>query len=133
MDAPPGKEDCRPFLHVAGLFAAAGAHVPKVHAENLADGFLLLEDLGGTTYLDQFKSEGADASAADRLYAAAIDALVAIQRSSNAAGLAPYDKALLERELALFPDSLRTRLKSSSQTISRSLAFTSIATTIRAT
>jgi len=40
MDAPPGKEDCRQFLHVAGLFAAAGAHVPRVHAENLAEGFL---------------------------------------------------------------------------------------------
>jgi aminoglycoside/choline kinase family phosphotransferase len=41
MDAPPGKEDCRPFLHVAGLFAGAGAHVPRIHAENLAEGFLL--------------------------------------------------------------------------------------------
>ena len=104
MDAPPGKEDCRPFLHVAGLFAAAGAHVPRVHAENLAEGFLLLEDLGGTTYLDHFNSAGADPGVADRLYAAAIDALIGIQRSASAAGLAPYDRARLERELALFPD-----------------------------
>ena len=46
MDAPPDKEDCRPFVHVAQLFAAAGAHVPKVHAQDLVEGFLLLEDLG---------------------------------------------------------------------------------------
>jgi len=104
MDAPPGKEDCRPFLHVAGLFAAAGAHVPRVHAENLAEGFLLLEDLGGITYLSRLGSAGDDAAVADRLYAAAIDALVAIQKSGSAADLAPYDRALLERELALFPD-----------------------------
>ena len=28
MDAPPDKEDCRPFLKVASLFGAAGVHVP---------------------------------------------------------------------------------------------------------
>jgi aminoglycoside/choline kinase family phosphotransferase len=104
MDAPPGKEDCRPFLHVAGLFATAGAHVPRVHAENLAEGFLLLEDLGGTTYLEHFNAAGANPVVADSLYAAAIDALISIQRSAGAAGLAPYDRTLLERELALFPD-----------------------------
>jgi hypothetical protein len=104
MDAPPGKEDCRPFLHVAGLFAAAGAHVPRVHAQNLTEGFLLLEDLGDTTYLEHVNSAGADAGVADRLYGAAIDALIAIQLGGSAAGLAPYDRALLERELALFPD-----------------------------
>ncbi len=104
MDAPPEKEDCRAFLHVAGLFATAGAHVPRVHAENLAEGFLLLEDLGGTTYLEHLNSSGAKAGVADELYAAAIDTLVAIQVSGGAAGLPPYDEALLRRELSLFPD-----------------------------
>src|SRR5947207_11894777 len=52
MDAPPDKEDCRPFLKVAALFAAAGAHVPAIHAQDLTAGFLLLEDLGEATYLD---------------------------------------------------------------------------------
>jgi aminoglycoside/choline kinase family phosphotransferase len=104
MDAPPGKEDCGPFLHVAGLFAAAGAHVPRVHAENLAEGFLLLEDLGGTTYLEHINSTGTNPDSAAPLYEAAIDALVAIQVSGSSVTLKPYDKALLERELALFPD-----------------------------
>ena len=102
MDAPPEKEDCRPFLHVAGLFSAAGTHVPRVHAENLAEGFLLLEDLGATTYLERFEAQGPGAEVADPLYAAAIGALVAIQRSRDGAALPPYDKPLLQRELALF-------------------------------
>jgi N-acetylmuramate 1-kinase len=51
MDAPPQHEDCRPFLHVAKLFEDAGAHVPHVFAQDLEQGFLLLSDLGNTTYL----------------------------------------------------------------------------------
>ena len=109
MDAPPDKEDCRPFLAVAELFRAAGAHVPQVHAENLAEGFLLLEDLGGTTYLQHLEAAAAQAHEADRLYTAAIDALVALQSGADASALPAYDRALLSRELALFPDWYVTR------------------------
>jgi aminoglycoside/choline kinase family phosphotransferase len=104
MDAPPEKENCRPFLHVGALFAAAGAHVPKVHASSLEHGFLLLEDLGPTTYLDRLNESDGRSSAADDLYLAAIDTLIAIQLSGNAADLRPYDDAILRRELNLFPD-----------------------------
>jgi hypothetical protein len=104
MDAPPDKEDCRPFLSVRRVFGEAGAHVPQVHAEDLVQGFLLLEDLGGTTYLERLRSAGGDDSVAADLYGAAIDALVAIQRSADHSALPPYDEALLRRELNLFPD-----------------------------
>jgi hypothetical protein len=104
MDAPPDKEDCRPFLHVARLFHAAGAHVPAVIGENPAEGFLLLEDLGRTTYLDRLDAGGAREEAAAELYAAAIDTLVAIQSATRPGQLPPYDEALLRRELGLFPD-----------------------------
>jgi aminoglycoside/choline kinase family phosphotransferase len=100
MDAPPDKEDCRPFLQVAGLFGAAGAHVPAIHAQDLGAGFLLLEDLGEATYLDRLHA-GADPKP---LYAAATDALVRIQQASRPGLLPDYDRALLERELNLFPD-----------------------------
>ena len=99
MDAPPDKEDCGPFLHVAGLFSAAGVHVPAVHARDLADGFLLLEDLGSTTYLEAFGAREPTA-----LYAAATEALIRIQRASRPGMLPAYDRPLLERELGLFPD-----------------------------
>lgn len=99
MDAPPDKEDCRPFVRIARLLAAAGVHVPEILAENLEAGFLLLSDLGGTTYL-----QALDTDSADRLYLDALDALVAIQRASRPDVLPPYDRALLERELRLFPE-----------------------------
>jgi aminoglycoside/choline kinase family phosphotransferase len=100
MDAPPDKEDCRPFLHVAGLFAAAGAHVPAIHAQDAAAGFLLLEDLGEATYLDCLERN----QDPQPLYAAAIDTLIRIQLASRPDVLPDYGRALLERELNLFPD-----------------------------
>lgn len=103
MDAPPDKEDCRPFLLVAQLFQAAGAHVPKLHAEDLAQGFLLLEDLGNTTYLDALTAEAPAAADPDELYKAAIDTLIAIQLASQPDVLPAYDEGLLRRELELFP------------------------------
>ena len=101
MDAPPAHEDCRPFLTVAALFRAAGANTPEVFASDLAQGFLLLSDLGSRTYLDAFT---ADSGSAPRHYADARAALIAIQRASRPGILPAYDRELLARELALFPD-----------------------------
>ncbi len=99
MDAPPPKEDCRPFVHVARLLAAAGVHAPTVIAEDLARGFLLLSDLGDRTYLAAL-----DSASAPKLYAEASDALIRWQRATRPGELPPYDEALLSRELDLFPD-----------------------------
>ncbi len=100
MDAPPEKEDCRPFVKVAALFREAKVHLPEVLAEDLEQGFLLLSDLGVTTYLSALQ----DRSAAPRLYADANRALLAIQLASRPNVLPAYDRELLSRELALFPD-----------------------------
>ena len=99
MDAPPQHEDCRPFVHIAKLFEDAGAHVPHVYAQNLEQGFLLLSDLGNTTYL-----QALNADTARGLYGAATDALIKIQLASRADELPPYDEALLLREMRLFPE-----------------------------
>lgn len=101
MDAPPPQEDCAPFVHVAGLFAASGAHVPEILAQDLAQGFLLLSDLGSTTYLQALNG---DADNTNRLYRDAVAALVKIQLASQANVLPDYDETLLLRELNLFPD-----------------------------
>jgi len=98
MDAPPANEDCRPWLHVQQLFQAAGVHVPEVIAQDLDQGFLLLSDLGDTTYLQALNADNAVP-----LYADAIAALVKIQQASRPAMLPEYDRALLRRELDLFP------------------------------
>lgn len=99
MDAPPEQEDCRPWLKVGALFAAAGVHVPRVLAQDLELGFLLLSDLGNTTYLSVLNGENAPA-----LYGEALTALVRIQQASQPGVLPAYDRPLLERELDLFPD-----------------------------
>ncbi|MBX7230037.1 MAG: phosphotransferase [Burkholderiaceae bacterium] len=98
MDAPPEKEDCRPFLNVATLFSAAGVHVPAVLAQNLQQGFLLLDDFGSRTYLDELNP-----SNAPKLYGEAIDALVKLQANTRVEVLPLYDQALLMHELQLFP------------------------------
>jgi hypothetical protein len=99
MDAPPSHEDCRPFIKVARLFDGAGVHVPKVLAESLDQGFLLLSDLGPTTYLSVLSE-----SNARELYLAANGALIDIQLASRPGELPPYDRELLLREMNLFPD-----------------------------
>lgn len=102
MDAPPLHEDVRPYLHVAGLMAKAALHAPQVLAADAERGFLLLSDLGRTPYLEALRT--ADAPQADRLMRDAIGALVRWQRDVDPSSLPPYDAALLQRELALFPD-----------------------------
>jgi hypothetical protein len=84
----------------------AGMHVPAVLAEDLGRGFLLLEDLGASTYLDVFKVSTADA---ERLFEDALDSLVLWQKASRPGVLPPYDRALLHRELMLYPDWYVTR------------------------
>lgn len=99
MDAPPPQEDCAPFVKVAGLLAQADVHVPQILAADLAQGFLLLPDLGRHTYLDVITAENAD-----ELFDAALKALLQFQQLPLNDGLPVYDDALLRRELQLFPD-----------------------------
>ena len=102
MDAPPGQEDCRPFVKVAELMAQAGLHVPRVLDWDEAEGFMLLDDLGHQTMMDVIRAD--DAPANQGLYLRAVDALLAWQLASRPGVLPEYDAALLSRELALFPD-----------------------------
>jgi N-acetylmuramate 1-kinase len=99
MDAPPPQENVGPFIHVAEVFGDAGVSVPKILARDVQRGFLLLTDLGSTTYLHVLNND-----TAHKLYLNAIDALVLIQAQSRPGVLPEYDRALLLRELMLFPD-----------------------------
>ncbi|WP_263144394.1 phosphotransferase [Pseudomonas sp. RIT-PI-AD] len=99
MDAPPPREDCRPFVKVAGLLAEAGVHVPRILAADVERGFLLLDDLGRQTYLEVLDTDNADA-----LFEQAFQALLAIQCMPLEAPLPAYDDVLLRRELHLFAE-----------------------------
>ena len=99
MDAPPTHESCAPFVQVAQLLAEAGLNAPKVLAQDLAQGFLLLRDLGDDTYLSKLNTE-----TAPELYKNATDALIKMQGISVTGILPNYDAAMLSREMQLFPD-----------------------------
>lgn len=102
MDAPPDKENCQPFVHVAALMDAAGLQAPRVLDWQQSDGFMLLNDLGAHTMMSAIDPAQAEANLP--LYRQAVDVLVRWQQASRAGELPPYDEALLRRELGLFPE-----------------------------
>ncbi len=102
MDAPPDKEDCKPFVKISGLLQDAGLLAPKVLAWDEPQGFMLLTDLGARTMMEGINREEPEANFGR--YMQATDALVAWQLASKPDVLPNYDEALLRREIALFPD-----------------------------
>ena len=101
MDAPPEKENCQPFLRIEQRLRAAGVHVPAVFAQDLEQGFLLLEDLGDELYLDVLAE-----ATVERLYGDALSTLMVMQACVDTSGLPVYDDELLQREMSLFRDWL---------------------------
>ncbi|HYE34708.1 aminoglycoside phosphotransferase family protein [Methylocaldum sp.] len=101
MDAPPAKENVRPFIGVAALLRDAGVQAPEILAADEEQGFLLLSDFGTRSYLDCL-----NAISVDRLYGDALDALTRLQCGVDieTAGLPVYDERLLGVELDLFRD-----------------------------
>jgi len=95
MDAPPGKEDCHPFVLVTDLIRGVDVNAPDILAIDIDQGFLLLDDLGDAPYLKHLAEDTCDG-----LYIDAIDALVKMQTID---GMLPaYNEELLRTELNLF-------------------------------
>ena len=102
MDAPPDKENSEPFVRIAALMKDAGLNAPVVLDWHEAHGFMLLSDLGDATMMSAIDAERPQAN--HGLYIQAVDTLVQWQLASRPGVLPPYDAALLNRELSLFPD-----------------------------
>ncbi|HTV79633.1 MAG TPA: phosphotransferase [Steroidobacteraceae bacterium] len=102
MDAPPGREDVRPYLNVTVMLETAGVHVPRAFEWDVERGLVLLEDLGTRPYLAALQADGD----ADRLYRDALAALADIQvrGRESAFQLPAYDREVLVREMALMPE-----------------------------
>lgn len=99
MDAPPERENVPAFIHVQGLLFEAGVTVPAIAARNVEQGFLLLGDLGTTTYLARLDSDNAAF-----MYSDAVDALLKFQMASQPGVLPEFDRAFILRELNIFPE-----------------------------
>jgi len=102
MDAPPSHEDCRPFVRIAARLSDAGLNAPRVLAGDIAQGLLLLSDLGPATYYQRIR-EGADATELQVMYRQALSALVRMQ-TVPVADLPCYDRDRLGAELDLFTE-----------------------------
>lgn len=101
MDAPPAKENSDIFIQSAMALQNRGVNVPEIHAYDLNLGFILLQDFGDRTFLNELEENS------DSLYCQAIDALITLQQSS----LKPtteswhpplYDQETLQQEMSLF-------------------------------
>ncbi|CAB1276715.1 aminoglycoside phosphotransferase family protein [Candidatus Nitrosacidococcus tergens] len=100
MDAPPEKEGCTNFIYIANKLNKLGLNVPRILSQDLAQGFLLLTDLGSDQYLDFL-----NVNSAQTLYEDAISALLILQsKGTNSADLRPYSRKLLLQEMELFKD-----------------------------
>lgn len=100
MDAPPEHEDLVPFVTIAEFLGRFDIHVPKILAKNLDQGFLLLSDLGNTSYLSALSKDNAD-----KLYQAAMDEIIKMQSASlDGIALPLYDRDKLKQEMDLFPE-----------------------------
>ncbi len=99
MDAPPERENVPAYLKVQALLMEAGVSVPAIVAQDVPNGFLLISDLGNTTYLQRLTVDNAPF-----MYSDAVDALIKFQLHSQPDVLPDYDRAFIERELNLFPE-----------------------------
>jgi aminoglycoside/choline kinase family phosphotransferase len=100
MDAPPDKEDSRPFLAIGRHLDGLGFSAPQALATDLAQGLVLLEDFGDARVNPVL---AADASDEHGIYAAAVDILAELHRHPPA-DVPPYSEAEYLREARLFPD-----------------------------
>ncbi len=100
MDAPPAQEDTQPFISIAKFMHKHGVNVPDFTAYDIEKGLLLISDFGKQAYLDVLNEQSAD-----RLYHSAIKSLISMQLlPNNEMKLPKYDSALLQQEMALFPE-----------------------------
>lgn len=107
MDAPPEQEQLGAYLHIARLIADAGVAAPRIHAQEDAQGFLLLTDFGSRMYLDAVSEQPVEA-----LYRDALDALarMVLGIPPASAELPAYDAGRLRQELDLFHEWFAGRL-----------------------
>ncbi len=94
-------EDVRPFVSVDTALRAAGLSTPEIYAQDLGQGFLLLEDLGDRVFAREVETGGAHQ---EELWRTAVDALVTLRTVPAPDTLPAYDHDALGIEVELLTD-----------------------------
>lgn len=102
MDAPP-PEDPERFVFITNLLHQFGLRAPRVYAQDLESGFLLLEDFGDQTY-NYLLNNGHDPVL---LYKEAVDVLITLHQRHTLdlmAGVSFFDLPRYLQEVELWTD-----------------------------
>ena len=100
MDAPPPHEDVSLFLAVRSWFVRADIRVSKMFAEDLSQGFLLMEDFGDLTWAGCCEAK----SDLEPLFKDGLRQLHLLQASAPEMDLPFFDIARMRRECDLYLD-----------------------------
>ena len=101
MDAPPAREDVRPFVAVAEWLQSVGLSAPEILARDIERGLLLLADFGDWRLREMLDS---NPSRERDLYELATDVLVHLHKHPPMEGLPVHGMKQWLEELALFTD-----------------------------
>jgi N-acetylmuramate 1-kinase len=101
MDAPPAREDVRPFVAVAEWLNSVGLSAPEILARDIEHGLLLLGDFGDWRLREFLDS---DPRRERELYELATDVLIHLHSHPPMEGLPAHGLQQWLEELALFTD-----------------------------
>lgn len=103
MDAPPEKmrQSVINYLKVQALFSCL--NVPTILAQNLEQGFIVLNDFGDIQYLKAMQHDTSN-QIHKALLLDAIDELIILQKASQPNILPEYSHEILLQEINLFPE-----------------------------
>ena len=103
MDAPPEKEDVKPFVKITELLQNIGLNSPQIIACDIENGLLLLEDFGDALFariLEKNPEQEAE------LYLAASEVLIKLYdhaKTASCSQIPPFDLAKQLTGVALLP------------------------------
>lgn len=102
MNAPPDKEDVRPFMRIAAQLRASGMSAPGIIASDEKNGLLILEDLGDDLYARVLQKQ---AGQEQELYLAAADVLAGLHhhaRTSDYDNIPAFDMKRMLAQVSVF-------------------------------
>ncbi len=98
MDSTANKEVLYPFIDISVRLLKVKVEVPRIIAQNLEEGYLLLTDLGSQHLADVLNN-----MSVELLYMKAIEEILKIQKADTT-NLEPYDREFLMFEMNLMQE-----------------------------